>query len=175
MYFFEEKADVAIRFMLTMLICGELYMGIWSISLYRDNYMRYEAIGHHIRCMPTIWMIQVAWNVVDFLLSWSLFSFYRNTREYGSLVDGVTFLLLVLMLLYKPYAFVFIHLRYTIISLIMLILILSVALGLMLVFALNDKWAEFGYIIVFPLWHLFLVYLNFTWIRVEHQKRAGIL
>lgn len=121
-------------------------------------------------------MLQVAWNVVDFLLSCALFTFYRCTRDFeNDLVDGVTFLILFLMILYKPYAFVFIHLRYTLVSLIMLILLTTMGFALMIIFALNGKWIEFGYILVFPLWHLFLVYLNFTWIRVEHQKRAGLL
>lgn len=176
--FFVSKEDVAIRLALALLIYGEAYTGIWLISFYRDNNVWFESIGKYIKGMPAIWMIQCLWNVVDFLLGSSLYVFYRHCDDIIILdyvVDSITLLVIINTLLVKLHPIIFMHLKYTLCSLIMLILAVSTTVAMLLIFALNDKWDAFSYMIPYLLWNIYLTYINFNWIRVERMKRANLL
>ncbi len=176
--FFVTKEDVAIRLVLPLLVYGEIYMGIWLISFYRENSERFTEIGKSIRFMPAIWMIQWGWNIVDFLLGSALYRFYRNCEDImtsGYVFDYVTIFSLLMILIIKLYPIVFMHLKYTICSVIMLIVAIGFIISILFIFAVNDKWGEFCYMFPYLLWHLYLVYINFNWARVVHMKKAGIL
>lgn len=166
---FIEKEDVAIRIMLTLFIYGELYMAIWLMSFYKNNYEWYKSIARYIYGSPALWMISISWSVVYFLLGSSLYLFYRNSSNMigTSHFDLITFLFIVNIALNKLYPFVFIHLKKTLLSLIMLVIIVMTSALTMILFAMNDKWSEFGYMIPYPLFNLYLLYINFNWVRVE--------
>lgn len=173
---FIEKEDVAIRMMITMMICGEVYMGIWLISFYRENAKWFEEIGRHIYYLPTIWIIQLVWNIVDFLLGGALYLFYRDVNDNAyHLIDIVTLVVIVHICATKLHPFVFLHAKWTGTALVMQIIVTATTILLVVLFALSGSWSALGYMAIYPIWHLYLLYLNFNWVRVEQMKRANLL
>lgn len=176
--FFISKEDVAIYLVLALLVYGEAYTNIWLISFYKENSVLFENICKHIKGMPAIWMIQCLWNIVDFLLGSSLYVFYRHSDDIMTsdyVFDNITLLIIINVILVKLHPIIFMHLKYTLCSLIMLILVVSTTMAMLIIFAVNDKWDAFSYMIPYLLWNIYLAYINFNWIRVEQMKRVNLI
>ena len=170
MALFVEKADIAIKLMITLLLCGELYLNVWLIMFYKKKRVLFNEIGRHIAFMPSIWMLQWFWNLADFFYASALYTFFKEgvlvqSRDY----DIATILIITNIIIAKMHPYVFLKCRYTYIALFMQLIVLMSTVGILIIFITHARWTEVGYASLYPLWNLYLFYINFNWCRVERD------
>lgn len=172
-----DKSDVVIRMMLTLYIFSEVYVGILLIDYYKTHKEWFTRISKRIRLFPPIWMIQIIWAFVYFMLGSSIYLFYKNANDIlnnnkDHTVDSVTFLFIVNIMLNKLYPFVFLKMRLVRAALLMITLNILTSVGIAILFALNGKWTEFGTFLPYPLWASFLFYINLMFVIIKNEETA---
>ena len=175
---FDDKGDIAMDFLVTFVIFGEVFVGILLSDMYTHHKEWFAQTAKQIRCILPVWMIQTAWAVVYYLLSFAFYLFYRNggmVLHRNNVIDSFSVLFLLNMFLNKLHPYIFFKLRLTILALFMMLFVVLTGFGMAIVLGVNGLWNSFGLLIIYPLWCSYLFYLNLMWTLVERKRATGFL
>ena len=176
MTIFGDKGAIAMNFIVTFVIFGEVFVGVLLSDYYKTHIKWFNYVSRRIRGMPPVWLAQLVWAVVYYLLSYALYLFYSaHDNASTSTLDTISVLFLVNMLINKLHPFIFLKLRRTSLGLAMTTLVAATGLGMAALLARESMWVEMSLLLPYPLWCLYLFYLNIMWLLVEASVKERVL
>ena len=174
MAIYNDKDDIAIKFVLSIIIFTELYIGYCFTEYFFRHVKWYNKISDYVRFILPVWLIDITIYGIYFLLGTSLYIYYWNISESIAItsiyIDIVTLIFIINLALSKLWPFVFFKLKLTFIALTINILIIITAIIILTIFGFNNEWAAFGCIIPYIIWIFYIFYINFAWFIIERRK-----
>jgi len=170
MHIFKTLAEVSSFFVLSVMIFTEVQCGIVNMECYRANRVRYRETARKIRFMPRPYLFSIVWLILYMLVFVAMNLFYRDSFSTGNsdyLVDTITFLFWFNLVANKMWSPLFFQLRWPRVALALLCVVVLTGVTMEIIFAVNGKWKEFGLFLLYPLWSIFVLYLNISWVAKE--------
>lgn len=175
---FIDKADVSMFFILVVMMFTDIFVGRFNYAYYNtDHYNRewYTRISRRIYGMPPTYIFPIVWTLIYIMLIISLFIYYRNqtfpnTVSYA--IDTISILFVLNIMANKMYTYFFFKLKKTIIAMFDILFIILTGLVIVIIFAINSKWVEFGLFLPYIIWSTYALYLNIAWIYYERTTNV---
>lgn len=177
---FKDDSDLTIRFVLTLLLFGQIFYGYFITDIIKENMKWFNIIEKHVKGHPTYWMISTFRTFIYFILAISLFIFYRNssdlttstlfTSDQHFVFTTISFIILFNIAFDKLWFYSIYQWRRLVIALLLITIVTTTSIIILMIFGLNDKWIEFGTFFPYFLWNLYMFYITLYFIIVYDDK-----
>lgn len=170
MTIFHDKSDVAIFFILAVILFTPLFVGNIQTYINKDNEEWYNKISKRIKLMPPSIVFPIMWTIIYILIFIAMFMFFRKQNfptDQGYVIDTVSVLFIFNIMANKIWSYVFFHRKETLNALLLTLFIIITAVVINIMFALSGKWIEFSLFLCYILWCCFALYINSVWLYIE--------
>jgi len=141
-----------------------------ALLLIRDTgFYRHEKT--RVRCSPPPWMFGIVWMIMYGLITAAAILHLHTAGSIDHHVDGwyqaIVALFIVNITLNHYWSVAFFGESRTLWVLFVLLVVLGTAIAEVVLYAIVEQWWSFGLYLVYPIWLLYALCLNFAWWRME--------
>lgn len=173
MTIFVTKSDVAMFFILIVMLFTEVFIGrLLSYTLYLRNREWYDKIARHIKGIPNPSIFAFVWVIIYILLVISMFIYYRNEvfpNIQGYAIDTISILFILNIMVNKSYTYILFESKKTVLACLFILFIIVSGIVIIIIFGINNKWVEFGLFVPYVIWSIYALYLNISFIYYENK------
>ena len=168
---FQDKADVAIFFILSVMLFTELYTGYiqYDYGRYFPNW--FNTMSRKIVFMPPNWFFPIVWAVSYFCVFIGMYIFYRSLTlpDFGAIVDTISVLLVINIMAQKTWPYFFFTRRHVVVALFFMLFVLASDVVIISLLGVKGQWITCILWIPYVLWALFALCINSAWLYYENH------